>query len=124
LPALAGFAHESVGELLIGGIDEHLPVDQNPHRQLVGGPSDPFEKLPPLVRIHGVERVRDAVAFEDIPGLVRAPRPPLADDAIVRLVTLSELALNPLETSRVVVDGQDHRPERLRFACAGHTITG
>jgi hypothetical protein len=25
--------------------------------------------------------VRDAVAFEDIPGLVRAPRPPLADDA-------------------------------------------
>src|SRR5215213_6526517 len=84
LPALARFAHESVGELLIGGIDEHLPVDQNPHRQPVGGPSDLFEKLPPLVRIHGAARVRDAVASADIPGLVRAPRPLLAADAFYR----------------------------------------
>src|SRR5215207_6725873 len=78
---LGGFAHESVGELLVGGVDEHLPIEKHPHGEPVGGPSHPCEKLLPLVRIYGVERMRDTVASEDVPGLVRAPRPPLADDA-------------------------------------------
>jgi hypothetical protein len=39
------------------------------------------------------------------PGLGGA----LANDAVDRLVTVSELALDPMEAIRVAVDGQDHR---------------
>jgi hypothetical protein len=71
---------QGLGEFGVGRVGQDAAVEQHRHRQPLGGRASRGEQPPALVGVGRVEAERYAVAAQQVPQLVGAGRPLIADD--------------------------------------------
>jgi hypothetical protein len=76
---------ESVSDLFVGGVDEHLAVEKHQCRKPLPALAHPLEEFSTLLGAGIAERVGCPVALQTVPGLIRSRRPPFANDANHRM---------------------------------------